>query len=178
MSRLPAISVFLAGLLLSACTVPGVPPPRWLVLCVLSYDNDLEIHASTVLERLAEGVRGTDHVVSVLADFRGPGGLREYEIDRRGARYATLETDDSASGEVLGRFLRSRLQSHPGRRLAIVSSRTINTEAEERLPTCSRLCQVSSSAVGGRSRLSAIASSTLGPPGCATQDEISSIDRL
>lgn len=114
------VILILAALSLSTCADRDEPSPRWLFLCVLSYDNDLEVHAATVLERLGEGVRGTDHAVTVLADFRGPGGLRRYEIDRTGTRYATLSTDDSASEEVLSEYLSWATRKYPDRRTAVV----------------------------------------------------------
>jgi hypothetical protein len=60
-----------------------------------------------------------------------------------------------------------------GRWLSMVSARTSRTEVEERFPTSCRLRQVTSRAPSGSSSDSCRASSTLGPPGWQTHEEMS-----
>jgi hypothetical protein len=112
--------LLLPAMLLPACGAgePGLPP--WTVAVVMSYDNDLEPHAAVILDRLQTGVLGSRNTVTVLADYRGPGGLVRYEITGEGRGSRRLETDDSASSTVVAGFLDWAVTAHPARRYAVV----------------------------------------------------------
>jgi len=114
-----ALAVLAAVLGARAEDAPPAASRPWTFVYVMSYDNDLERHAATILEELQRGVDGTPNAVAVLVDDRDPGGLREVTLTGDARSEARLDTDDSSSAEVVGAFL-DRVAAHlPARRYVI-----------------------------------------------------------
>ena len=97
---------------LSALSSALAAPPEtetdrasWLLTYVMSYDNNLEQCGPVILDGLRRGTEGTDVVVTVLADFTDTDGLRRYILRDGQAWVAVLDTEDSASEEVLEEYL-------------------------------------------------------------------------
>jgi len=109
----------LAALLLLAAGC-GEQRREWTFVYVMSYDNDLSIHAGTILDAIEEGVKDDAVAVAVLADLPDEDGLRRHVITASGRTEETLGTDDSASPEVLAGFLDWVEEHLPAKRYALV----------------------------------------------------------
>ena len=89
------------------------------MIYVMSYDNDLERHGTTILGELRKGLRDTPNAVAVLADDRDPGGLRRFVLTGEGTTTSRIGSDDSTSAAVLGEFLEWVADEAPARRYMI-----------------------------------------------------------
>jgi len=119
MARLAVLS--LAILLLPALLAEEPERERpWTFAYVMSYDNDLSAYADAVLDRIADGVRKSGLVVTVLADLDDEDGLRRHVIDGKSRTVSTLSTDDSASEKVVTDYLDWVVATYPAKRYGIV----------------------------------------------------------
>lgn len=103
----------------SAHAVPA-PERDWVLIYVMSYDNNLTRFGPGILDALGRGVRGGKTVVTVLADDPNPNGLNRYVITSDGISSHRLPTDDSASEVVLGDYLSWAAKTYPAKHYAIV----------------------------------------------------------
>jgi hypothetical protein len=119
------LAALLVALALLATRLPprrdvGPPSRDWTFFYLMGYDNDLAPFGPTILSRIRDGVRTTDIAVVVLADFRGPGGVRRIEITTDGERRETLSTEDSVSPALLRDQLLRTAARFPARHYGIV----------------------------------------------------------
>jgi hypothetical protein len=104
---------------LGAEEAPKLRP--WTFAYVMSYDNDLAIHAESILSRIADGVGKSDVAVTVLADLADTGGLQRHRITAKEGRVReTLETEDSASETVVRDYLDWVAATFPAKRYGVV----------------------------------------------------------
>jgi len=96
------------------------PQRGWVLVYYMSYDNDLECHGPGILEALETGTKGTDLIVTVLADDTDESGLKRYTISNAGRRKELLNTDDSASEQVLIDYLAWVATHYPAKHYAVV----------------------------------------------------------
>lgn len=115
-------AALLAAVLASHGAAQEAAPPAdrpWTVVYVMSYDNDLERHGTTILGALRNGLRDTPNAAAVLADDRDPGGLRRFVLTGEGTTASRIDSDDSTSAAVLGEFLEWVAAEVPARRYVI-----------------------------------------------------------
>ncbi len=117
---------FLLTALCLACTVlPSFGDTSdhaydWVLIYVMSYDNNLEGCGPVILDGLESGVRSERVAVTVLADFTDTEGMQRYEMTSQGRTVERLESDDSASEEELGKYLDWAVERYDGAKYAIV----------------------------------------------------------
>jgi hypothetical protein len=93
---------------------------EWVLLYYMSYDNNLEHCGPIILNALERGVRGTQLVVTVLADDTEQNGLKRHTITSKGRQVEVMNTDNSASEEVVGNYLTWVAKHHPAKHYAMV----------------------------------------------------------
>ena len=86
----------------------------------MSYDNDLASFGPVILDALEHGVQGTGFVVTVLADDTERDGLRRYSISSQGRAREILNTDNSASEDVLSDYLHWVTETYPAKHYGVV----------------------------------------------------------
>ncbi|MEN6575205.1 MAG: clostripain-related cysteine peptidase [Phycisphaerales bacterium] len=120
---LPTVIMFLlpeAAFARLSLTAASPPKREWVLVYYMSYDNDLERHGPGILEALERGTKGTNLIVTVLADDADQSGLRRYTLSNEGRGRELLGTDDSASEEVLSDYLTWVATHHPAKHYAVV----------------------------------------------------------
>src|SRR4051794_40652516 len=69
----------------------------WGVVYFMSYDNNLETHGRTIIERIGAGISSERTIAAVQADFRDRGGMRRYTIRSSGIEVTRVDSENSAS---------------------------------------------------------------------------------
>ncbi len=92
----------------------------WVLIYVMSYDNNLEKCGPVILQGLARGVAGPKTKVIVLSDDTKKTGLVRWVLTHEGQTQETLETDDIASPEVIEDYLGWVGREHPAKNYGIV----------------------------------------------------------
>ncbi len=115
--------LWLVGAGLLAAPTPTMAESKdwdWVFVYVMSYDNNLEGCGPIILDGLYEGLQSERMAVTVLADFTDTDGLQRHTM-RAGERdHEVLQSDNSASEEVLAEYLAWVAESHPAAHYALV----------------------------------------------------------
>jgi Clostripain family len=101
-------------------TAAGDQEHGWVLVYVMSYDNNLERCGPIILQGLLEGTRGTDVVVTVLADFTDTDGLQRFVFRDGEYEVEVLETDDCASEQVMVEYFDWVAEEFPAERYGMV----------------------------------------------------------
>ncbi len=96
------------------------PQHEWVFVYYMSYDNNLAYCGPVILEELEHGVKASELVVTVLYDDESKEGLKRYTITSEGRKYELLDTDNSASEEVLYNYLTWVAEHYPSKHHAVI----------------------------------------------------------
>ncbi len=94
--------------------------PSWVFVYYMSYDNNLGEYGSAILDDLEKGVKSSENIVTVLADFPDTDGLRRYVLSSGARSEEVLRTENSASEKVLEQYLHWAASHYPAKSYAIV----------------------------------------------------------
>ncbi len=92
----------------------------WVFALYMSYDNDLEPNGPIILDALKNGVRHSDIVVTVLADDTDKNGLKRHVITTKGMMTEMLQSDDSASAQVVEDYFTWVAKNYPAHHYALI----------------------------------------------------------
>jgi len=104
----------------SAQPTPATANREWTFVYYMSYDNDLATNSPIILDSLEKSVKGNSIAVTVLVDDQETNGLKRYAITRDRRVMSKLNTDDSASVEVVSDYLEWVRKTYPARHYAVV----------------------------------------------------------
>ncbi len=120
MRSIALVALALASVLAAPAVADEVAVREWAFVYVMSYDNNLERCGPIILDGLKKGTADTDVAVTVLADFTDEEGLIRYTLQGGAGSGVRLETENSASEEVLAEYLDWALETVPARHYALV----------------------------------------------------------
>ncbi len=110
----------LAALAIAQTQSKPAPDRDWVLVYYMSYDNNLERCGPIILDALERGVRDSKLIVTVLSDDTDKSGLNRIVLSKDGRTTDKLETDNSASEDVLKEYLMWVGATHPAKHYAVV----------------------------------------------------------